>query len=66
MIPSILDWLKPWVDCPCGSQNHQAGGHPVIHRAPNPVLQEFDFFRLLALCWLWVEFKRLRAKPEAY
>jgi hypothetical protein len=20
-------WLRPWVDCPCGSKEHQAGGH---------------------------------------
>lgn len=33
-MPGIDDWLRPWVDCPCGSREHQRGGHPVamIHR----------------------------------
>lgn len=26
--PGIDAWAKPWVDCPCGSEDHQRGGHP--------------------------------------
>jgi hypothetical protein len=27
-------WLRPWQDCPCGSEEHQAGGHPGPERTP--------------------------------
>lgn len=26
-VAGIGAWLKPWVDCPCGSKEHQEGGH---------------------------------------
>lgn len=25
----FLGWLHPWRNCPCGSLDHQAGGHPL-------------------------------------
>jgi hypothetical protein len=25
--PEIVAWLEPWEDCPCGSREHQKGGH---------------------------------------
>lgn len=24
----LTGWLRPWEDCPCGSDEHQRGGHP--------------------------------------